>query len=72
MFLVVSSKFNKELPVTTITNSNFHSAIWTCLSTNPVDGSCYSSEYGAMPGWDVSLVTKINGGVRSRYTEIGF
>ena len=50
------------LAVTQITDSNFHSAITTCLSTNPVDGLCSSSEYGAMPDWDVSLVTDMSGG----------
>ena len=49
------------LAVTTINDSNFHSAIETCLGTNPVDGLCSSSEYGAMPDWDVSLVTDMSG-----------
>ena len=49
------------MSVTTITDSNFYSAISTCLSTNPVDGLCSSSEYGAMPDWDVSLVTDMSG-----------
>ena len=50
------------LAVTQITDSNFHSAIATCLGTNPVDGLCSSSEYGSMPNWDVSLVTDMSGG----------
>jgi surface protein len=45
---------------TPITNENFKSAIITCLSTNPVDGLCSSSEYGAMPDWDVSNVTDMS------------
>lgn len=45
------------LAVTPITDINFNSAISTCLSTNLVDGLCSSSEYGAMPDWDVGLVT---------------
>ena len=45
------------LAVTQITDSNFHSAIETCLGTNPVDGLCSLSEYGSMPDWDMSLVT---------------
>ena len=49
------------LAVTQITDSNFHSAIETCLGTNPVDGLCSSSEYGSMPDWDVSLVTDMSG-----------
>ena len=48
------------LAVTTITDSNFASAISTCLSTNPVDGLCSSSEYGSMPDWDVSQVTSMS------------
>ena len=43
---------------TAITDSNFQQAINTCLSTNPVDGMCSDSEYGAMPDWDVSNVTR--------------
>lgn len=42
---------------TPITDANIQAAINTCLSTNPVDGMCISSEYGAMPDWDVSEVT---------------
>ena len=42
---------------TAITDANFQDAINTCLTTNPVDGMCTSSEYGAMPDWDVSNVT---------------
>ena len=39
----------KALAVTNINDSNFHSAIETCLKTDPVDGLCSSSEYGSMP-----------------------
>ena len=46
---------------TPITNSNIQDAIDTCLSTNPVDGMCSDSEYGAMPDWDVSNVTNMYG-----------
>ncbi|MEN8835793.1 MAG: BspA family leucine-rich repeat surface protein, partial [Polaribacter sp.] len=42
---------------TPITDSNFRSAIAECLSTNPIDGMCTGSQYGAMPNWDVSNVT---------------
>ena len=42
---------------TAITDDNFQDAINTCLSTNPVDGMCTDSEYGAMPTWDVSNVS---------------
>ena len=43
--------------VSTITDDKFEPAILECLSTDPVDGLCASSEYGSMPDWDVSLVT---------------
>jgi surface protein len=45
---------------TAITDANFNQAIETCLSTNPVDGMCSDSEYGAMPDWDVSQVTNMS------------
>ena len=45
---------------TTITDSNFHTAIDICLSTNPIDGMCSESEYGAMPTWDVSNVSDMS------------
>ena len=45
---------------TEITDSNFQDAIDICLSTNPVDGMCSGSEYGAMPNWDVSNVTNMS------------
>ena len=47
-------------PQTPITDANFTTAINTCLSTNPVDGMCSDSRYGAMPDWDVSQVTDMN------------
>ena len=40
-----------------LTNANFQQAVNECLSTNPIDGMCSDSEYGAMPNWDVSQVT---------------
>jgi surface protein len=43
-----------------ITDSNIEQAVYTCLSTNPVDGMCIDSEYGALPDWDVSNVTDMN------------
>jgi gliding motility-associated-like protein len=45
---------------TPITDANFQDAIDVCLSTNPVDGMCSGSEYGAMPDWDVSQVTNMS------------
>ena len=49
----------KALAVTNINDSNFHSAIETCLGTNPVDGLCSSSEYGSMPDWDMGQVSDL-------------
>ena len=43
-----------------ITDANFQTSINTCLSTNPEDGLCSDSEYGAMPDWDVSNVTDMS------------
>ena len=40
-----------------LTNANFQEAVDECLSTNPVDGLCTTSEHGIMPDWDVSQVT---------------
>ena len=60
VFTVIGT-LETALAVTQITDSNFHSAIETCLGTNPVDGLCSSSEYGSMPDWDVSLVTDMRG-----------
>ena len=45
---------------TQITDANFQEAINECLTTNPVDGMCSDSEYGAMPDWDVSQVTSMS------------
>ena len=45
---------------TPIDDSNFQQAINICLSTNPADGMCSNSEYGAMPNWDVSTVTSMH------------
>jgi surface protein len=45
---------------TPITDANFNQAIATCLSTNPVDGMCSNSQYGAIPDWDVSNVTDMS------------
>ena len=51
---------------TRITDSNFGTAINICLSTNPVDGMCSDSEYGAMPDWDVSNVTDMSNAFRDK------
>ena len=60
VFAIIGSFFNLVCAVTTITDSNFASAISMCLNTNPVDGLCSLSEYGSMPGWDVSQVTSMS------------
>ena len=51
---------------TSITDANIQTAINTCLSTNPADGMCSDSEYGAMPTWDVSNVTSMREAFRSK------
>ena len=51
---------------TPITDANFQVAINTCLTTNPVDGLCDGSEYGAMPDWDVSQVTDMENAFYNR------
>ena len=51
---------------TPITNANFQVAINTCLSTNPDDGMCSGSEYGAMPDWDVSQVTDMSNAFQNK------
>ena len=55
--IVLNSYSNAQTP---ITDGNFQDAINTCLTTNPVDGMCNESEYGAMPDWDVSNVTDMS------------
>jgi surface protein len=57
LFLFLASVGFAQTP---ITDANFYEAITVCLSTNPVDGLCYDSEYGAMPDWDVSQVTNMS------------
>merc|ERR1711934_909542 len=70
VFTVIAT-LEKTLAVTQISDSNFHSAIETCLGTNPVDGLCSSSEYGSMPDWDVSLVTDMSGWTGSASQDFG-
>ena len=64
LFLFVVT-VNKALGITPITNENFATAVEICLSTNAVDGLCSSSEYGSMPNWDTSHVTRMVGGTNS-------
>ena len=61
--LIVNNCSNTLTP---ITDANFQTAINTCLATNPVDGMCSDSEYGAMPDWDVSNVTNMSGAFINR------
>ena len=56
---------------TPITDANFNQAIETCLSTNPIDGMCSDSEYGAMPDWDVSQVTNMSYAFNERFEFSG-
>jgi surface protein len=51
---------------TSINDANFQQAINICLSTNPADGMCSDSEYGAMPDWDVSSVTAMRDAFNDR------
>jgi surface protein len=51
---------------TPIDDTNFQQAINICLSTNPIDGMCSDSEYGAMPDWDVSNVTTMRDAFNDR------
>ncbi|CAL6432420.1 unnamed protein product [Bathycoccus prasinos] len=52
-----------------ILDANWHAYVAECLAIAPVDGMCTSWDkygaHGAMPNWDVSLVTDMSG-----YTEI--
>ncbi|MDG1423688.1 MAG: BspA family leucine-rich repeat surface protein [Flavobacteriaceae bacterium] len=52
--------------ISPVTDNTFFSAISECLSTNPVDGLCSNSEFGAMPDWDVSQVTNMHSAFKER------
>ena len=56
IFIIITSITYSQTP---ITDYNFAEAIKTCLTMSPGDGMCSSSEYGAMPDWDVSNVTNM-------------
>ena len=66
--IVLNSYSNAQTP---ITDGNFQDAINTCLTTNPVDGMCNESEYGAMPDWDVSNVTDMSNAFGEKYNFNG-
>ena len=68
LFLFISLFGYAQTP---ITDTNFYSAINTCLTTNPVDGLCSDSEYGAMPDWDVSNVTDMSRAFKDKATFNG-
>ena len=59
ILLILAILFS-TLSYSQLTDANFQQAINDCLSTNPVDGLCSNSEYGAMPDWDVSKVTDMD------------
>ena len=56
---------------TPITDANIRQAVNTCLTTNPIDGMCSDSEYGAMPDWDVSNVSDMTGAFSEQTTFNG-
>ena len=56
---------------TPITQANFQTAINNCLTTNPEDGLCSDSEYGAIIDWDVSQVTDMREAFRGKISFNG-
>ena len=60
-------------PPTLITDANFRAAIATCLEADSAYGMCSASEYGAMPGWNVALVTDMSEAFSgSRFINVDF
>jgi len=59
ILLILAILFS-TLSYSQFTDANFQQAINACLTTNPEDGLCSDSEYGAMPTWDVSQVTDMS------------
>ena len=59
ILLILAILFS-TLSYSQLTDANFQQAVDECLATNPVDGLCTNSEYGAMPDWDVSKVTDMD------------
>ena len=43
-----------------LTDATIAPEISECLRSHPVDGLCLNSLHGAMPNWDVSLVTNMS------------
>ena len=58
--LMICYCFSMNAQKAPIVQANFKTAINTCLTTNPVDGLCSDSIYGAMKDWDVSQVTDMS------------
>tara|TARA_B110000211_G_scaffold109653_1_gene127253 strand:- start:31 stop:1194 length:1164 start_codon:yes stop_codon:yes gene_type:complete len=71
LLLLAITLSNASYSQTAITDANIQNAINTCLSTNPVDGMCTDSEYGAMPDWDVSQVTDMSNAFENKNTFNG-
>jgi len=65
--ILVYMSITTVMAQTTITDANFHDAIDECLSIDSVNGLCYSCQYGAMPDWDVSVVTDMDSAFFDRY-----
>ena len=59
ILLILAILFS-TLSYSQLTDVNFQQAVDECLATNPVDGLCTNSVYGAMPTWDVSQVTDMS------------
>jgi len=59
ILLILAILFS-TLSYSQLTDANFQQAVDECLATNPVDGLCTNSVYGAMPTWDVSQVTDMS------------
>ncbi|CAL6313909.1 unnamed protein product [Bathycoccus prasinos] len=58
-----------------ILDANWHAYVAECLAIAPMDGMCTSWDkygaHGAMPNWDVSLVTDMSGWTGSAYKGFG-
>ena len=67
LFILFCTFILKAQTPTPINDANFKQAVNTCLSTNPADGMCSESEYGAMPNWDVSAVTDMSDAFRNKF-----
>jgi surface protein len=66
LILLLFSCLLIKAQTTAIDDNNFQQAINTCLTIDPADGMCSTSEYGAMPDWDVSNVTTMSEAFKSK------